>query len=53
MHLRAAHRALRLPDALVLATGDVMEADVVLTCDARWGAWSERVEVVEPGARAD
>lgn len=48
--LRAAHRALRLPDALVLATGDVIEADGVLTCDARWSAWSQRVEVVRPGA---
>ncbi len=51
-HLRAAHRALRLPDALILATGDVMAADVVLTCDGRWSAWSERVEVVRPGAPA-
>lgn len=30
--LRAAHRALKLPDALILATGD-LNADVVLTAD--------------------
>ena len=35
--LRARHgRSLRLPDALVLATADVLGADVVLTTDAGW-----------------
>lgn len=35
--LRARHgRSLRLPDALVVATADVLGADVVLTTDAGW-----------------
>lgn len=33
--LRAANRALRTPDALILATAD-LQADVVVTGDARW-----------------
>lgn len=33
--LRATNRALRMPDALILATGD-LHADVVVTGDARW-----------------
>ncbi|ADB50705.1 type II toxin-antitoxin system VapC family toxin [Conexibacter woesei] len=33
--LRAANRALRTPDALILATGD-LHADVVVTGDAGW-----------------
>lgn len=33
--LRAANRALRTPDALILATGD-LHADLVVTGDARW-----------------
>lgn len=44
--LRAARRSLGLPDALVLATGDVLGADVILTADASWGRVSRRVEVV-------
>jgi predicted nucleic acid-binding protein len=43
--LRARHR-LGLPDALVLASGDVIDADVVLTADARWAKLSPRVVVV-------
>lgn len=35
LELRAANRALRMPDALILATGD-LDADVVVTGDARW-----------------
>lgn len=38
--------ALRLPDALVLAYADVRKAKRVLTADARWTAWSRRVELV-------
>ena len=38
--------ALRVPDALVLAYADVRRAKHVLTADARWTAWSGRVEVV-------
>jgi predicted nucleic acid-binding protein len=33
--LRATTRALRMPDALILATGD-LRADLVVTGDARW-----------------
>ena len=33
--LRARHRTVRLPDALVAATGVALEADVVLTTDRR------------------
>jgi predicted nucleic acid-binding protein len=34
--LRAGHPGLRLPDALVVATGAELQADTVLTGDARW-----------------
>lgn len=45
--LRARHGgALRMPDALVLAYADVRKAKKVLTADARWAAWSRRVELV-------
>jgi predicted nucleic acid-binding protein len=45
--LRAKHgNALRMPDALVLAYADVHKAKNVLTADARWSAWSRRVELV-------
>jgi predicted nucleic acid-binding protein len=33
--LRATHKALRMPDALILATAD-LNADVVLTADKQW-----------------
>ena len=46
--LRAHHRALRLPDAIVIATGDVLGADAVLTGDARWRRISRRVRVIRP-----
>lgn len=36
----------RLPDALVLATGDVLGAEVVLTADQRWRKLSARVQVI-------
>jgi predicted nucleic acid-binding protein len=36
----------RLPDALVLATGDVLGAEVVLTADRRWRKLSTRVQVI-------
>ena len=35
-HLRARHRALRLPDALVIATATVARADGLVTTDRRW-----------------
>lgn len=43
--LRAAHRSLRLPDALVLACGELLEADVILTADRRWRRFP-RVRVI-------
>ena len=43
--LRAQHDALRLPDALVLACGDVLDASTVLTGDRRWASF-ERVRVL-------
>ena len=44
--IRARHRALRLPDALVLGYAEVIDADVVLTTDRRWKRVSDRVHVV-------
>ena len=44
--LRGRHRGLRLPDALVLAVGQVDDVDRVLTADKRWVAVDARVEVV-------
>lgn len=45
--LRAEHGSLlRMPDALMLAYGDVRKAKSVLTADARWTRWSPRVEVI-------
>lgn len=44
--LRAAHRALLLADAMVIATGDAVEADETLTFDARWAGVSPRVRVL-------
>ncbi|OLT10974.1 hypothetical protein BJF78_28140 [Pseudonocardia sp. CNS-139] len=43
--LRGRHRSLRLPDALVVATGIVEDA-VVLTCDKRLADVDPRVQVV-------
>lgn len=46
--LRAKHgSALRMPDALVLAHADQHRAKTVLTADARWSAWSSRVELLD------
>jgi predicted nucleic acid-binding protein len=44
--LQGRHRALRLPDALVIATANVLEADTVLTGDASWERLSARVRVI-------
>jgi len=44
--IRAEHTRLSLADAFVIATGEVLEADVVLTADAVWRRASERVRVV-------
>lgn len=44
--IRAEARSLRLPDALVLACGDILDAEVVLTADRRWAPFP-RVRVIE------
>jgi predicted nucleic acid-binding protein len=43
--LRARNRALRLPDALVLACGELLHADAILTTDRRWRRY-DRVWVI-------
>ena len=43
--LRARHGALRLPDALVLATADALDT-IALTCDRAWPRASRRARVV-------
>ena len=43
--LRARHGALRLPDALVLATADALDAPA-LTCDRAWPRVNRRVRLV-------
>jgi len=47
--LRARHKGLRLPDALVMPLAEVLRADRVLTADRRWSACSRKVEIVRPG----
>jgi PIN domain nuclease of toxin-antitoxin system len=44
--LRARHKSLRLPDALVLAVGRVTHASAILTADSRWRGVDRRVQVV-------
>jgi predicted nucleic acid-binding protein len=44
--LRARHSSLRLPDALVIATGSVLGATVVLTGDARWRDLTPAIRVL-------
>lgn len=44
--IRAGRNAVRLGDALVLATGDVLDADVVLTANSRWRKLSDRVRTI-------
>jgi predicted nucleic acid-binding protein len=44
--LRAFHHSLRLPDALVLATADMLDASRVLTADRSWSRISRRVRVI-------
>lgn len=45
-HLRARHPALGLPDALILATGEELDVERILTGDARWPSLSDRVDLV-------
>ena len=44
--LRAKHRALRLPDALVLAVAEVDAADVILSADRSWRRIDRRVQLI-------
>ena len=44
--LRATHSSLRLPDALVLATGDILDAAAVLTADRAWPRISRRARLL-------
>jgi hypothetical protein len=46
--LRGERTALRIPDALVLATAEEIAADMLLTGDARLAAVSPLVTVVQP-----
>jgi predicted nucleic acid-binding protein len=39
--LRARHAGLRLPDALVLATAHVLDADLLVTTDRKWPSRSK------------
>jgi predicted nucleic acid-binding protein len=43
--LRVGHRSLRLPDALVIATG-IVDKTIVLTCDKRLASVDARVQVI-------
>jgi predicted nucleic acid-binding protein len=45
--LRGRHPKLRLPDALVIATGKALNADTVLTGDAAWRRLSNMVAVLQ------
>ena len=49
--LRAATSSLRLPDALVLGTGEVLNANVVLTGDSAWAKLSSRVSLIWSACR--
>ena len=44
--LRAKHRSLRLPDALVIAVGLVDDAAAIVTADKRWASVDSRVQVL-------
>ena len=44
--LRARHRSLRLADALVLATGEHIEARMIVTADRAWRGLVARVRVI-------
>lgn len=45
--LRAGHQGLRLPDALVIATGTALAAGRILTGDAAWHDLAASVEVID------
>jgi predicted nucleic acid-binding protein len=46
--LRGQYRSLRLPDALVLATADEVEADTLVTGDESWVRIGGRVRLIQP-----
>jgi len=46
--LRAANASLRMPDAIVIATGLVIKADHILTGDKRWRNIDPCVTVLDP-----
>ena len=43
--LRAAHKSIRLPDALVIGVGRTVGASTIVTSDARWRAADKRVQI--------
>jgi len=45
--LRSTSRSMRLPDALVLATADALEADSLLSGDESWSRISGRVTLIQ------
>lgn len=44
--IRATHRSLRLPDAVVLATAQILDATAVLTGDKQWQKVDSRVRLI-------
>ena len=44
--LRGRHRSLRLPGALVIAAGEILDADSILTGDRNWVSVSTRINVI-------
>jgi predicted nucleic acid-binding protein len=48
--LRARHASLRLPDALVLACGEVLDAEAVWTADGRWPSITDRARLISTPA---
>ncbi|HEX6196274.1 MAG TPA: PIN domain-containing protein [Jiangellaceae bacterium] len=51
--LRASHRSLRLPDAIVLATASTTEAETVLAGDKKWKHIDPRVELAVAQVTSD
>ncbi len=47
--LRARYPTLRIADALVIATGRMLDADRVLTRDERWAVVWDRIRILRPG----
>ena len=43
---RARYNSLRLPDALVIAVGSVLDAQAILTADKKWSRTDRRVRVI-------